>query len=95
MTTAPPIPTIPELERDYLLQNYGRYPLVVSRGKGCHLYDIAGRRYLDFVSGIGVNALGHSHPRIVNVVRRQVALLVHWHCRPKLCCHQSTGQSRW
>jgi predicted acetylornithine/succinylornithine family transaminase len=66
-----------DLERAYVLQNYSRYPLVVHRGKGCHLYDVDGRRYLDFISGIGVNALGHAHPRIVRVIREQAALLIH------------------
>ncbi len=66
-----------DLERDYVLQNYARYPLVVARGKGCHVYDVEGRRYLDFITGIGVNALGHAHPRIVKVIRSQAALLIH------------------
>lgn len=66
-----------DLEREYLLQNYARYPLVVTRGKGCHVYDIDGRRYLDFITGIGVNALGHAHPRIVKVIRDQAGLLIH------------------
>ena len=66
-----------ELEREYLLQNYARYPLVVHRGKGAYVYDAPGKRYLDFISGIGVNALGHAHPRIVRVIRDQAALLVH------------------
>ena len=56
---------IMDLERQYLLQNYARYPLVLHRGKGPALYDVDGKRYLDFISGIGVNALGHAHPRIV------------------------------
>jgi predicted acetylornithine/succinylornithine family transaminase len=66
-----------DLERAYLLQNYARYPLVLKRGKGCWLYDVAGRRYLDLISGIGVNSLGHAHPRIVRVIREQAALLIH------------------
>ena len=66
-----------DLERDHLLQNYARYPLVIARGKGCHVYDPEGRRYLDFISGIGVNALGHAHPRIMKVIREQSALLIH------------------
>jgi acetylornithine/N-succinyldiaminopimelate aminotransferase len=83
MTTVLPPPvdnsaqTIMDLERDYVLQNYARYPLVVARGKGCHVYDVEGRRYLDFITGIGVNALGHAHPRIVKVIRSQAALLIH------------------
>ena len=69
--------TIIDLERDYVLQNYARYPLVVARGKGCHVYDLDGKRYLDFISGIGVNALGHAHPRILKAIRDQAALIIH------------------
>ena len=64
-------------ERKYLLQNYARYPLALARGKGCYVFDTEGRRYLDFITGIGVNALGHAHPRIVKVVREQTARLIH------------------
>lgn len=66
-----------ELERQYLLQNYSRYPIVVRRGKGCYVYDSEGKRYLDLIAGIGVSALGHSHPRILRVIRNQAALLLH------------------
>lgn len=66
-----------DLERAYVLQNYARYPLVLHRGKGCYVYDVDGNRYLDLIAGIGVNALGHAHPRIVKVIREQAALLVH------------------
>lgn len=68
---------IAERERQFLLQTYNRYPVVLARGKGVFLYDIEGKRYLDFVSGIGVNALGHAHPRIVKAIREQAAKLVH------------------
>src|SRR3977135_646669 len=68
---------IGELERKYLLQTYNRYPIALSRGKGVFLYDIEGKRYLDFVAGLGVNALGHAHPRIVKAIREQAAKLVH------------------
>jgi len=66
-----------DLERDHLLQNYARYPLALGRGKGSYVYDLEGRRYLDFITGIGVNALGHAHPRIVKVIREQAGLLLH------------------
>jgi acetylornithine/N-succinyldiaminopimelate aminotransferase len=66
-----------ELEREFLIQNYSRYPLVLERGEGCYVYDLDGNRYLDFIAGIGVNALGHAHPRIVNVIREQAGLLIH------------------
>jgi predicted acetylornithine/succinylornithine family transaminase len=68
---------IAELERRYLLGTYSRYPVVLTRGKGVFLYDLEDRRYLDFVSGLGVNALGHAHPRIVKTIREQAARLIH------------------
>lgn len=66
-----------DLEKQYVLQNYARYPLMIESGKGAVVRDEKGRRYLDFTSGIGVNALGHAHPRIVKLVREQVGKLVH------------------
>ena len=65
------------LEKEYLLQNYARYPLALHRGKGCYLYDLNGNRYLDLISGIGVNSLGYAHPRISKVIRQQAGLLLH------------------
>jgi predicted acetylornithine/succinylornithine family transaminase len=77
-----------DLERDYLLQNYARYPLVLARGKGIYVYDTEGRRYLDFITGIGVNALGHAHPRIVKIVREQAGHMIH---SSNLYYHQYQG----
>ncbi|HEX6897283.1 MAG TPA: aminotransferase class III-fold pyridoxal phosphate-dependent enzyme, partial [Bryobacteraceae bacterium] len=68
---------IQKLESEYLLQNYARYPLLLHRGKGSYVYDAAGKRYLDFITGIGVNALGHAHPRLVKCIREQAALMLH------------------
>jgi predicted acetylornithine/succinylornithine family transaminase len=64
-------------EKQCLVQSYGRYPLVLDHGKGCHVCDLNNRSYLDFVSGIGVNALGHGHPRILNAMRDQMEKLIH------------------
>jgi len=75
--TEPDTPGVIELEQQYVLQNYARYPLVITSGKGAVVYDDKGKRYLDFISGIGVNALGHAHSRIAKVVRDQVGKLVH------------------
>src|SRR6266705_1939951 len=66
-----------ERERQFLLQTYHRYPLILQRGQGVFLYDLDGKRYLDFVAGLGVNALGHAHPRIVKVIREQAGRLIH------------------
>jgi predicted acetylornithine/succinylornithine family transaminase len=68
---------IADREREFLLGTYNRYPVVLARGKGVFLFDIDGKRYLDFVSGLGVNALGHAHPRIVKAIREQAAKLIH------------------
>ena len=70
-------PEIIDLEREVLLQNYGRYPLVLDHGQGAWLWDTDGRKYLDFLTGIGVNALGHDHPRITALIREQAGLLIH------------------
>src|SRR5580765_4977920 len=64
-------------ERSFLLSTYNRYPLVLERGKGVFLFDLDGKKYLDFVAGLGVNALGHSHPRIVKTIREQAARAIH------------------
>ena len=64
-------------EQKYLLNTYARYPVAMERGKGVYLWDVDGKRYLDFLSGLGVNALGHAHPRIVKVIREQAARVIH------------------
>jgi predicted acetylornithine/succinylornithine family transaminase len=66
-----------ELERQYVLGTYARFPVVLTKGKGVFVEDINGKKYLDMVSGLGVNALGYSHPRIVKVIRDQAAKVIH------------------
>jgi acetylornithine/N-succinyldiaminopimelate aminotransferase len=68
---------IVDLESRYLLQTYARYPLAIAKGKGVHVWDVQGKKYLDFVGGLGVNALGHAHPRIVKAIREQAARVIH------------------
>jgi predicted acetylornithine/succinylornithine family transaminase len=68
---------IQTLEQKYLLQTYARYPLVIARGKGVYVYDPEGNKYLDLVGGLGVNTLGHAHPRIVKTIRDQAAKVIH------------------
>ncbi len=79
LTQTPPttLESIAALEQQYLLRTYSRYPVVLHRGKGVFLFDIEGKKYLDFVAGIGVNALGHAHPRIVKAMRDQATKLIH------------------
>src|SRR5579883_1563200 len=57
---------------------YRRSELVMVHGEGCYLFDEAGKRYLDFATGIAVNALGHCHPHLVRALKDQAGQL--WHC---------------
>ncbi|MCZ6753279.1 MAG: aminotransferase class III-fold pyridoxal phosphate-dependent enzyme, partial [Acidobacteria bacterium] len=66
-----------EIEKKFLMQTYARFPLILERGKGCWVWDTKGKKYLDFVSGLGVNALGHSHPRILKALREQAGKVIH------------------
>jgi len=66
-----------DLESQVLLQNYKRFPIVFAKGEGVYLWDKEGKKYLDFLSGIAVNALGHSHPKLVAALCTQVGQLMH------------------
>ena len=68
---------VAERESAVLLPTYERFPVLFERGEGVYLYDADGKRYLDFLSGIGVNALGHAHPAVVKTIEEQVGKLVH------------------
>jgi len=61
----------------FLLPTYKRQPIVFTHGRGAHVYDSTGKKYLDFLGGIAVNGLGHAHPRIVKVIRREAAKAIH------------------
>jgi acetylornithine/N-succinyldiaminopimelate aminotransferase len=61
----------------FLLPTYKRQPFLITHGRGAYVYDSAGKQYLDFLGGIAVNALGHAHPRIVKVIRREAARAIH------------------
>ncbi len=60
-----------------LMQTYARLPVTFSHGEGVYLYDTEGRRYLDGISGIAVNGLGHAHPVVTAAIREQADKLVH------------------
>jgi len=64
-------------EEKLLLSTYDRHRILFKRGRGVHLWDSRGRRYLDFLTGIGVNALGHGHPVIQAELKRQAGRLIH------------------
>jgi acetylornithine aminotransferase/acetylornithine/N-succinyldiaminopimelate aminotransferase len=66
-----------ELYDAYVMKNFAKAPLTIVRGEGVWAWDDTGKKYLDFVSGIAVNALGHCHPVWVEAIRRQAGELVH------------------
>ena len=68
---------IQKREGQHVLQTYKRQPVAFVRGSGPRLYDVNGREYLDFVSGIGVASLGHAHPGLAAVIADQAATLLH------------------
>lgn len=61
----------------YFTPNFGKRRLALVRGQGSYVWDADGRRYLDFMTGISVNNLGHCHPRITAAIQQQAATLVH------------------
>jgi 4-aminobutyrate aminotransferase len=76
MTTIPAMALIEQAA--YLSPVWARYSeILVERGEGVYLYDVEGRRYLDFTCGIGVTNTGHCHPRVVQAIRDQAGLLLH------------------
>jgi len=68
---------IRELDAKYVLHTYTRPPFVLERGEGVYLYDTEGKAYLDFVSGIAVNALGYGDPDILGAIGEQTRKLMH------------------
>ena len=68
---------IKALDEKYVLHTYGRAPFVLERGRGARLYDTEGKAYLDFVSGIAVNALGYGDPDVLRAIADQSERLIH------------------
>jgi len=69
--------TLQAAEKKLLLQTYERNPLLITGGKGVHVYDESGAEYLDLLSGIGVTALGYAHPAVENAITEQAKKLLH------------------
>ncbi|NDY91712.1 aspartate aminotransferase family protein [Ideonella livida] len=61
----------------HVMNTYGRLPIALSHGQGCHVWDTEGRRYLDGLGGIAVNTLGHNHPKLVPALQEQISRLIH------------------
>ncbi len=86
-----------KLTTKYVAQTYGRFPIVLTKGKGTQVWDRSGNKYKDFVAGLAVDNLGHCHPEIVKAIREQAGKLLHvsnlYHIEPQsllaeeLCKH--------
>jgi acetylornithine aminotransferase/acetylornithine/N-succinyldiaminopimelate aminotransferase len=68
---------VKELESKYVLGTYARYDVLIERGNGATLIDRSGKRYLDLLAGIGVNALGYNHPGVKQMLRKQIKRPLH------------------
>lgn len=80
MTPTQPVTSLESVaqrEERFLLPAYERYPVVITSGQGCYVFDAEGKPYLDAITGIGVNALGYSHPRIEAALIEQARLCIH------------------
>jgi len=66
-----------EKDSKYVMQTYGRQPLVLSKGRGAIVQDINGQEYIDCVAGIAVNNVGHCHPKVVRAIQAQAEKLIH------------------
>ena len=64
-------------EKQLFLQTYRRIPIDISYGEGVHLIAKDGTRYLDFIGGLGVNALGHAHPKVIDAISKQIEKYSH------------------
>ncbi|MEX2100754.1 MAG: acetylornithine transaminase [Acidimicrobiia bacterium] len=68
---------IRQLDSEYVMQTYGRWPVAFVRGEGVKLWDSEGNEYLDFLGGLAVTALGHAHPGVADAVADQARTLLH------------------
>ncbi len=66
-----------EAASPHVMPTYGRVPIALERGRGCRVWDVNGKEYLDALAGIAVNTLGHAHPKLVAALQDQVATLIH------------------
>ena len=66
-----------EKEKNSFLHTYKRTPIEIKKGEGVYLIDKNNNRYLDFMSGLGVNALGHNHPKVIEAVTNQINKFSH------------------
>ena len=62
---------------EYIMNTYGDRQLALVKGEGAYVWSADGKKYLDFLSGIAVNGLGHCHPKVVSAIQNQAEKLLH------------------
>ena len=76
-----------QLTEKHVAGTYGRYPIALVKGKGTKVWDKSGKQYIDFVSGLAVDNLGHCHPSVVSAIKKQAEKLIHvsnlYHIEPQ------------
>ena len=76
-----------QLTKKHVAGTYGRYPIALVKGKGSKVWDKSGKQYIDFVSGLAVDNLGHCHPAVVSAIKKQAGKLIHvsnlYHIEPQ------------
>ena len=79
--------SIIQLTEKHVAGTYGRYPIALVKGKGAKVWDKSGKQYIDFVSGLAVDNLGHCHPAVVSAIKKQAETLIHvsnlYHIEPQ------------
>ena len=79
--------SIIQLTKKHVAGTYGRYPIALVKGKGAKVWDKSGKQYIDFVSGLAVDNLGHCHPAVVSAIKKQAGKLIHvsnlYHIEPQ------------
>ena len=70
-------PELVTVAKRHLYGNYRPAPVVFARGKGCELFDVDGRRFLDMCAGVAVSVVGHAHPVLTKAIAEQAAKLIH------------------
>ncbi len=71
------VPNLVAPTSPHVMNTYGRVPIALSHGKGCRVWDVNGKEYLDALGGIAVNTLGHAHPKLVPALQEQIGKLIH------------------
>jgi acetylornithine/N-succinyldiaminopimelate aminotransferase len=68
---------IKEMEKKYIMHNYGRFDLAIEKGKGAYVFDPEGKKYLDFIAGIACVPAGHANKKVISAVTNEIKKLTH------------------